>query len=612
MASPLTPGARICKLVDFGFTKMEAARRARYKFLAQYVGRFYAKRKMGDAEDQKASPINQIYNAVTTMIPNLVFNNPQVKIDTEVLPYRDYAGKSELCTNHLIRKIKLKQTLRKVITDSLFLAGFLKTGLCDSGEFLEIEGCPHSIGRPYADRVDPDDMVIDPMARDWEEMSFVGNRFRASKDSLMQSGLYPADKIAKMQSRYDLGAKYKHEASSLSGDPNIYTQVQEVTEYVDLVEVYLPQSKLIVTIPWKDEAGTILRTVEYEGPETGPYHMLGYAYAPDNVLPVAPCGIWYDLHILSNRLVRKINRQAERMKRVLAYEGSAIEDAQEIADADDGETVRVDNINAIKEVEYGGTTDEAYKHMEFLEAHFSKQAGNIDLLGGQGADAPTATQSTMLQQNTNVRVTDMQQLVYDFTGEVSSDLFFFIHTDPLMNQVLCQRVGGIDQQVHYTPEMRAGDFIDYMLKVKPWSMAKQDPNQKLDRVLQFISTNLPAMAQTFQLMGPAFNIEGAMNLVLREMGIEEADELINSQMLRLHIQQLMGMIPPDGQLGMQMGMGGAQGGIAGPVPGQMLPPPLPGGGRPGQPNPSQMGPDQLPGMLDQQSQANAPQPAAGF
>jgi hypothetical protein len=68
-----------------------------------------------------------------------------------------------------------------------------------------------------------------------------------------------------------------------------------------------------------------------------------------------------------------------------------------------------------------------------------------------------------------------------------------------------------------------------MLNVQPYSMARQDPNvQAQARSWSSSAPALPAMAQRSSWLGPAFNIEGAMNLVLREMGIEEGDELINS------------------------------------------------------------------------------------
>jgi hypothetical protein len=35
----------------------------------------------------------------------------------------------------------------------------------------------------------------------------------------------------------------------------------------------------------------------------------------------------------------------------------------EIEDADDGETVAVENVNALKEINFGGASDDAYKYM---------------------------------------------------------------------------------------------------------------------------------------------------------------------------------------------------------------------------------------------------------
>lgn len=582
MALPTNMAKGLCKAVELGFKRMETARKARYRFLAQYVGPFYSKAKMGgENEERKASPISLMYNGITTLVPNLVYNEPRSKITTELLPYRGYASTFELAENHLIRRIKLKDTLRKTITDGIIGAGFIKTGIAVSGQTLNLDGKVHDIGEPFADRVDMDDMVIDPMARDWNEMEFVGNRFRISKQSLLESGIYPADKIEKLPSRYD-GGDYKNEAANLSGDGRIAIQFNgEVTEYVDLVEVYLPKQQLIVTIPATNGSygggqADIIRVVDYEGPDHGPFHMLGFAWVPDNVLPVPPASVWYYLHVLGNRIARKIARQAERMKSVMVYEPAAVEDAQQVKDADDGETIAVEDVNKVKEMNYGGTSKDAYDYLNWVQAEFSKIAGNLDLISGSAANQPTATQSEILNTNGQVRLTDMQNIVYSFTGEVMTDLGFYLHTDPLIDLMLTKRVNGMDQQVRYTPEMREGNFFDYMIAVKPYSMARQDPNVQLKRIMDFVSTGIPAIAQAFQLLGPGLNIEGVINLVLDKMGIEERDEIVNSPLLQQRIQQLMLAVPPDGK-------------AAQPVPGTM-PPPLPGGGRPEQPNPGQMGP----------------------
>ena len=125
-----------------------------------------------------------------------------------------------------------------------------------------------------------------------------------------------------------------------------------------------------------------------------------------------------------------------------------------------------------------------------------------------------------------------------------------------------KRVNGVDVQVMYTPKMRAGDWLEYMISVQPYSMARQDPNVKAKRIQDFIASGTPAIAQAAQPLGPAFNVDGALNLRIREAGIEEGDELINSAMLQQSQMLQMQLVPPNGNaLGAQ-------------------PAPLPRGGRP--------------------------------
>lgn len=569
---------------------MESQRKARYKFLAQLVGPYYSKDKSGgDQEDRKASPINMIYKGVSTLVPNLVGNDPVFEVGTEILPFRQYAENLALAATYKARKLRLRHMLRKCITDAIFLAGFMKTGIASTGQTLDLDGKVYQVGDVFADRIDPDDMLIDPVARDWEEQAFVGNRFRMPKLKVLDSGAYPNDKIEKLcTSRYDDG-HFRKEAESLSGDSTqISAFVGDVQEYIDLVEIYCAEEKIIVTIPygmWGGGEDSILRVVDYEGPERGPYHMLGFMPASNNVLPVPPASLWYQLHIMGNRIARKIARQAERMKRVLAYEGSAADDAQAIADADDGETVRVDSVEKIKEVDYGGTTEDAYDYLAWCKNEFSEMAGNIDLLSGVNAEEPTAHQSDLLQENTAVRIDDMKELVYHFTAEIGTDIGFFIHEDPLVEMALSKRVGASDIQVQYTPEMREGSFFHYMFKVRPNSMKRKDPAGQLRIIMEFITNGLPAIAAAYQALGPIFNLDGAIQMVVSKLGIEEADQLINSQFLQMRLQSEMmmlmqGGVGPDGKLMTGGAANPAAAGGGG----------LPGGARPGQPNPGAMGP----------------------
>ncbi len=556
--------AQLAELATLGWRSMATFRKARLTFLNKYAGPWHGKDASGSS---KLFPLNNIYHAATTLVPNLVFKNPKARVGARYLAHREYAAVLALALNHLVKETHLADTLRKIITDSIFLAGFMKCGLGVSGQTLDIDGFWHDIGQPYCDRVDPDDIILDPDARDWEEQRFIGNRFRVDREELLDQGMFDASTITQMSSRYS-AASGKTFAASLAGGKELQ-EADQIRDSVELAELWLPGTNTVVVMPVRADGTvepTVLREVDYEGPEAGPYMMLGYAYMPDNILPVAPAGIWYDLSVMANRAAAKAGRQAERQKSVLAYEAAASEDARRIVEAPDGDTIQVNTLDQIREVSYGGVDDSAYQYMQWAETKFSEMAGNIDLLAGTGSREATATQAEMVNANANVRVADMQERVYELTSRAMQHLSFLLHTDPLIDLPLIKRVQGQDEQVAYTPEMREGDWLDYNITVEPYSMSRQDPNVKVRRVLEFAGNVIPALANAAQMLGPAFNLEKALILLGREMGIDELDELINSQALQTMLATQLAILEQQGvvmdakpqQFGMQSIMAGAK------------------------------------------------------
>lgn len=609
---------KLSRLCGIGFKKMAGFRKSRIQLLKQYVGRFYGKPELNET---RAFPINMIYQATTTLVPNLVYQDPKATISSRFMDYREYAQIASLAMDHLTDEIGIRHTLRKVITDAVFMAGFTKTGLAVSGSTLDLMGNEIDLGQPYCDRVDPDDMLLDPIARQWEEQRFIGNRFRADLETLQDSGLFDPDVLAGLTSRYSAN-NLRYDATYLSGGSD-HWDADSVMQAVDLVEVYIPSENVVVTLPWRqgNEVGAqILRIAEYEGPEKGPYNMLGFAFVPDNILPVPPSSVWYDLHMMANKIARKAARQADRQKSVLAYEASSWQDAKGIVESMDGEAVQVDHVDAIKEVSFGGTNPEGYQYIEWAKQQFSEMAMNMDMLSGAGSDEPTATQAQMVSANTTIRLSDMQSMVYHFTGDVMKSLFFYLHTDPLIELPLIKRTEGRDAQVSYTPEMREGDWIDYNIKVTPYSMARQDPNTKVRRMLEFFGNVIPALAQAQMMLGPAFNLESSLRIMGREMGIEELDEVVNLPALQMQMQRMMQLleqgVPVDAKVvstimraqgpqavGPGAAVAGMTGGMGPGVPGQL-----------GQPSPyGGMQQGVTPGVEQNQGfQQGAPQPAGGF
>jgi hypothetical protein len=488
----------------------------------QMAGRFYSEvRKAAAAggEEIKASPINLLHAATTTMVPNLVFNNPRIKLRTDILDFREYMSVLELAVNQRIKLMNFRKALRLCIFDSIFMAGFMKTGLALSGQFIDDgNGWDVELDEPYAERVDPDDMILDPVARAWDEQNFIGNRYTANVEDALARGF---DKNLIEQGT----ARFKQQAEAETSRITKRGQDGYLFDSVDLVEVYVPRENLVYTALWSPgrEMSDFLDVREWTGPRTGPYHMLGYQQIPDNILPVPPASMWFDLHLLGNKLARKIARDAELSKRLTLYDGTAESDMEGIMNAANGQTLKVANVDGVKELNYGGVGDESFVALEWTKQQFSEQAGQLDQLSGQKAAAPTLGQSEILQANSSVRLADLQNQVHEFVGAVAGDLMFYIHTDPAHELHLVKREKGVERQVTFTPDSTRGEILDYATEVVPFSMARQDPNMRIRRLMEFWSAVIPSIVQAQQILGPSFKGDKALQAAAEEMGIEDAD-----------------------------------------------------------------------------------------
>lgn len=538
MPAKITP-QRLQRAIQHGFDRLQHFRRHRVSFMREYVGAFY------DREVGKALPLNMIHNAVSIIVPNLVANFPKNRVSSRYMIYRDYAEMLALGVDSLNKEIDLRATLRLAITDAIFGMGIIKTGLAVNGQTLELEDGRVNIGQPYADRVDLDDLTFDPMCRDLREAVFIGNKVRVPKAFLSESGLFDADTVEKIPTIGQDGKGGERRSSDLSmGKVNAY-EANELVEYVELVEAWLPDDKVIVTMPAGDQTpDRFLRVVDYEGPDTGPYNFLGFAWVPNNPLPVAPCGIWYDLHVLANDIAAKMARQARRQKDVLLYGRSAVDDAMEIMESDDGDVIAVDDPQAVQSVSYGGTNEKGYDHLGFLKAEFSQMAGNIEQLGGVRSDAPTATQAEILQANGTVRLEDMRDLVYIFTAKVNRNLAWYLHTDPLIEMPLTKRLpGGEEIPLTLTPEVRRGEFFDFHFEIEPESMQRMDPNLRVKRMLEWATNVIPAAANAVAQFGPAFNVGKFISITGKALGLRELDELWNEPVFQMQMMEQLARAP---------------------------------------------------------------------
>lgn len=524
MPEEVTP-AKIQQVVLRGFQRLKRYRRARAMFVKEFVGQYY-RGQQGLTGDE---PINLIFHTIRTMVPNLVMQNPITDIVTDFAPQREYGELLGLAVDKTNRDIKLKQTLRAWIVNAIFAMGILKTGIAASGETLQFGDTRVDPGRIYTSIVDLDDFVMDPVCTDIEKATFLGDRIRVSRQLLLDTDGYDHDLVMKLpRSRFNVDRKVEDLTKSHIAQMEMYT----LQDFVDIVELWVPEANAVVTIPDPAQItfDKYLRMKDYYGPKEGPYTFLSFTPpVPNNPLPVASVSLWYDLHRMANRIFKKTMDQADRQKDILVYNPGQADEAQDILESRDGDSVASVDPKGIQVVSFGGQNRKNEVYLQELQIWYNYLSGNPDQMAGNipnvAKGKETATRSSILQSNANVSIEDARGILYDQTAEVNRKEAWFLHTDPLIDILLTKRrTGGKQIQLRLTPEQRVGDFLKFTFRIIARSMSRLDPAIKSKRVIEFGVNLLPALmmaAQSALQMGIPFNVQKALTDLANEQGILE-------------------------------------------------------------------------------------------
>jgi hypothetical protein len=325
----------------------------------------------------------------------------------------------------------------------------------------------------------------------------------------------------------------------------------DLEDKVHVIELWIPNAKALIYIPDPYECtfDDYLAITDYYGPDSGPYSFLAFTPPVDgNPLPVAPTSMVFDLHKSANTVFRKILDQAERQKDLLLYDPAHSDTAQDIVNADDGDTIPTSNPQAIQALSIGGANKESSPMLQQIQLWFNYMAGNPDQMSGLRSNAKSATQASILQGNASISVDDARGLLYDFTADIVDKQRWYMHNDPLLDIMLAKRKPGGEQiQLRLTPEQRQGDFIDFITTIKPKSMTVIDPETRSKLIMEFCANIMPQAAMTLQTMmavGQPFNIQSYLSRIAEEWGIVDlVEDLFDDPEFQQRMQMMLAMGP---------------------------------------------------------------------
>jgi len=493
---------RVQQAVNFWFAYTKDMRECRKRMLGQYANGWYS----GTAgKGRTVQPINLLDRGIQIIAPYLVSQNPNVMVTVRSglgnPNVRAFADTLKLALVHLFNEIKLANlTLRPVVIDSLFSMGATKTGTMHS-HTAEIGGYLHDIGQPYCDKIDFDDYIGDVAARNRQEMKLEGHKYRLPEEYVKTSGLYK--NYDNLIPDLDLYGSTKPETV---GKPT-FKRFQELHPTVELMDIWLPNDGVIITIPPHGSGNKIMRTVEHDGPEDGPFDILAYRYFPNSVIPIPPVYTWLDINKAVNMIITRMRDNVDREKTIGLYNLSMADEVERIKDAASGELVGVSDANAVNEITLGGFNPQSFDFVQFLLAEYSKTGPNMDITGGRTSAAKTLGQEQILLANAQRELDDMVNEMYRFTTSVTKKLAWHLWSDPLIILPLIKRIAGIDLEVEYSDAVKEGEFFDYTFEIEPYSMGRMNPQMRYQYMMQMLNQLVLPLAQVAASQGKVLNVD---------------------------------------------------------------------------------------------------------
>jgi hypothetical protein len=526
---------RLLKAIRSSRNAMEPFRRVRKELIKDYVGSWYA--ESGADNKTLVNLINQTARIYTVA---LAANNPQVLVSTPRMENIAFARRFEVNLNKLISDMTLDKTFRAIVLDAFFCIGCGVVtmrdtdtrfhGLLESEEDVWLDP-----GEPWFNRVSLDDLILDMPARELTKMRYCGHRYRADYEKVMDEPGYSKkvkDKLKPTSREHHDSVGAVRDIASEWGS----AEDDDLKDMVWLMDVWIAENNSIATMACDQHDLEPLIERDWTGSQAGPYKFLSLGDTPDNVIPTSPAVNLKGMHDLQNRLHRRMEDDSDAHRVVNVYPPGSEDDANRLRTAERNGWYRAKSPEQIKQFESGGIDQRDMALATFLQGEYDRFAGNLQAMGGLGAQASTVGQEELIHGQLSKNVADMRMSVVSFAADCILDLGRLMWEDETLELRTSMPVGnsGINVTSDWTPDYRDGEFDDYEFKVEPYSMVFKTPQQHLQEYFQVLREIAPLWPM-FQQSGATLNMQVLVKEMARLMNKPEIEQLITfaipSQML---------------------------------------------------------------------------------
>lgn len=474
---------------------------------------------------------NHVYAYQTIMTAMLAFRDPHVKLRAKFgAPGRMIARVFEAALDDTIARRRLLEVLRASVANSLYAVGVVKTGV----EPLEHDP---NILAPFAESISPFRLLWDDSATHWRRMQYVGHEFDMNLDDVLSDPRYdvPEDVLIDLETSHSRSgwADTPGEGDQTRGETRD-DLLRELPVQVRLAELYLRDSHKIVTLLRRSADDWVIIGSHPVTTSRGcPYHLLGYTWMEEAVMPIAPAHGWWEQWRELEKQERKMMRQVEQEKTVVAFSAAGKSSAEIIKEAEDFSIVT--NINEIgKQVTWGGITEPRLLAVTKARMNFEAASGLTDVKrGGPNTSGDeSATMTAAKDRYANLTIDDMLTAVAAHAADIVNDWKRIMWADP--NVVTTFTFTDPQAKQEYDITMRGGEEpegdlplsitdADFHLEIKRDSLLRPTGPIERAQALQMATFLIGPMAQVAMFQGYMPDVIGILKMLNEAMGRDDLD-----------------------------------------------------------------------------------------
>lgn len=520
---------KLHECVEQDYRAMHPYRSNVYMFASEVAGSHYSD-GAGERPENPENPVNLLSMYQKIILAKMISGDPRVLVSTGDRAIRHFARPMEQWINKELKRTRFKSKVDRWAMDALYLMGILKVSIVAPTED-RFGGFVKKTGSIGIQNINFHDFVWDMRANCPEECWYMGHMYTALYDEVKNTKVFSAKARKGIKAMDEpvltMGGDDRIGLIGRSGQVNNHTY----HDYVELCELYLPMENIVVTYdPWGDldEPLLVQKFVGQEHP-CGPYRFLMFGNVHGQLMPKSPFMDQFDTHKSFNEHWKKLDNQAADAKTMCFYKDE--EAAANIQSGKDGAYVRVQNPKEVGEVVVkSGPNQQVSIWAQMTKDLNFMTGGNLEVVGGLGSQADTATQEKLVAQSSSEVVNSMSNKLFAGVQEVVEAVGWYgWHNPKIVMKSRWSPPGdpGFTQTQEKTPMDRFGvPYEELDLRLDTYSFVAPTPQSKLMVIEKTVKELIIPLLPMYGQPGVGDFLVANVRTIARLTNTEELEELL--------------------------------------------------------------------------------------